>query len=78
MRHLILSIKSFWGVLQNSYALHMFILLLLLFQFTYPVAIPEKSSGPTSGGPSIPENFPKSADVGWPMSDEGIFRSGDP
>ena len=31
-----------------------------------------------SADPSIPENFPGSADVGWPMSHEGFCVSADP
>ena len=35
-------------------------------------------SQPMSADPSIPEEFPRSADVGWPMSDEVICASADP
>ena len=36
------------------------------------------ASQPTSGGPWIPEEFGSSADISWPMSDEGILVSADP
>jgi hypothetical protein len=38
----------------------------------------QKSSELTSAGPSISEDFPKSADVGSSMSDEVILPSADP
>ncbi|KAH9023990.1 hypothetical protein EDB84DRAFT_1440812 [Lactarius hengduanensis] len=42
------------------------------------IALGQKYSEPTSGGPSIPEKSGASADIGWPMSHEGFCPSGGP
>ena len=78
-----LSMYPVWIVAQNEqFQIHFYHTSCAPFHVFLSIFVPPEKitpdSEPTSGGPWVPEDFSGSADVGWPMSDEGILRSGDP